>query len=107
MGKKEISFEQKQLLIRYLIHVVPDVHQPFHVGEPENLGANLCDVKLKETDAKPMSLHHFWDDVVVELVQNTEGNLAEFIAHTNSSGEDGTLSSGQGKNHGGSTKDLV
>jgi len=36
--------EQKMLAMRYLVHVVGDLHQPLHVGNGLDMGGNLCSV---------------------------------------------------------------
>src|SRR6185437_16951518 len=38
----KVSRDRKMTLLRYLIHVVGDVHQPLHVGNARDMGANLC-----------------------------------------------------------------
>src|SRR5690606_26393967 len=39
-----VSIEIRQIWYRYLVHVVGDVHQPFHVGSGWDRGANLCKI---------------------------------------------------------------
>jgi hypothetical protein len=63
------SRDEKMVWLRYLIHVVGDLHQPLHVGNGMDMGANLCYVKWIEpaTKTAPLrveypSLHSVWDD---------------------------------------------
>ena len=64
---------RKAMLLRYLIHVAGDVHQPLHVGNGVDFGANACSVTLElGEDPKPVvkNLHAYWDDSVVELIKD-------------------------------------
>lgn len=67
----EVSLHAKIIMLRYLIHVAGDIHQPLHVGNGLDLGANLCDVAV-ETAAgiKKMNLHSTWDTFLVEGLKN-------------------------------------
>lgn len=72
-GDQKFSKNQKQDLMRYLVHLVGDVHQPLHVGNGYDRGANWCNVKyitiedgVKKT--KSSNLHSFWDTALVEKI---------------------------------------
>ncbi len=54
----------KVLYLRMLIHLVGDVHQPMHVGRPDDLGGNKVKV-LWFND--PYNLHQIWDDVLISF----------------------------------------
>ncbi|MBC7868072.1 MAG: S1/P1 nuclease [Gloeobacteraceae cyanobacterium ES-bin-316] len=54
----------KILYLRMLIHLVGDVHQPLHVGRPEDLGGNR--IRLLWFN-EPYNLHQLWDDVLVSF----------------------------------------
>lgn len=67
LGKKH-----KMVLMRYLVHVVGDVHQPFHLGNPSDRGGNLCEVKIKgQKDI--LKLHSVWDSQIIDTMK-PEGN---------------------------------
>jgi hypothetical protein len=70
LGRNNMSKEQKEVLLRYLVHIVGDVHQPFHVGNGYDRGANLCDVKYVDLEGvtRTSNLHAVWDDVLVKMV---------------------------------------
>jgi hypothetical protein len=70
LGRNNMSKEQKEVLMRYLVHIVGDVHQPFHVGNGYDRGANLCDVKYVDLEGvtRTSNLHAVWDDVLVKLM---------------------------------------
>lgn len=65
----KISPQQKMLLYRFLVHVVGDVHQPLHVGNGLDRGANNCFVKWSAT-SKPSALHSVWDDGLIRKISD-------------------------------------
>lgn len=60
------SRSEKMIALRYLIHVVGDVHQPLHVGNGIDMGANLCEVKFSEKGRTTQKLHSIWDSRLVD-----------------------------------------
>ena len=76
VGSK-LSKKQKMILMLYFVHVVGDVHQPLHLGNPIDQGGNLCSVKLKG-ETKTMNLHSFWDTYIVESSKLTWGKTGYF-----------------------------
>lgn len=64
----KVNIKEKMILLRYFVHVVGDVHQPLHLGNPFDRGANLCDVKLS-VDGKLLKLHSVWDSQIVDFIR--------------------------------------
>lgn len=72
-----LSRERKMLLLRYLIHVVGDVHQPLHVGNGYDMGGNLCNVYYQRPETYGtdkmvkdfLSLHVVWDENLIESMK--------------------------------------
>jgi len=62
LKKKEVPQSDKVLYLRMLIHLVGDVHQPLHVGRPEDLGGNKVRVLWFN---EPKNLHQVWDDALI------------------------------------------
>lgn len=77
---KEFDRSQRMNLLRFFVHIVGDVHQPFHVGNGYDRGANLCEIRYSDPEKKMSSLmsmnqglkstnlHAFWDDDLVKLM---------------------------------------
>lgn len=49
--------------LRWLSHLVGDIHQPLHVSHPDNRGGNRTDVTFK---GKAVNLHKLWDTTMIE-----------------------------------------
>ena len=73
-GKGELGWAatpaQRTIALRFLAHLVGDVHQPLHVGNGFDLGGNACRVKTAGVAgaARELNLHAFWDDDAVEAM---------------------------------------
>lgn len=62
----QTSLEQKQLALRFIIHIIGDLHQPFHAGDGTDRGGN--DVKLKFF-WQDSNLHRVWDSGLIDNQQ--------------------------------------
>ncbi len=90
--EKSYGRNEKIIALRYLVHVVGDIHQPLHVGNGYDRGANGCKIKWEDSiDGKlmmrNMNLHSFWDSEIVEYMgaklrksDNPRGNDPKYFA---------------------------
>lgn len=78
LENKETSLEKKRFALRFLIHLIGDLHQPMHVGRAEDLGGNKIKVKWfgRETN-----LHRLWDS---DLIEHQSLSYTEFSQAINS-----------------------
>jgi len=67
------SQSDKQLALRFIVHLVGDLHQPLHVGKCCDRGGN--DVKVTWF-GKPTNLHAVWDSQLVDEEQLSFTELA-------------------------------
>jgi hypothetical protein len=67
------SREDKQLALRFVVHLVGDLHQPLHNGKCCDKGGN--DVKVTWF-GKPTNLHVVWDSQIVDEEQLSFTELA-------------------------------
>ena len=73
--------ESKMLAIRYLIHVVGDIHQPLHIGNEFDRGGNFCQILWQKDPARPgvsKNLHSVWDSTLVDQVSENFKNSTRF-----------------------------
>jgi len=63
--------EAKAIALRYIIHVLGDIHQPLHIGNEFDRGGNFCRVSWSpngQRSAKTINLHSAWDTNLVEWI---------------------------------------
>lgn len=76
------STDQRQLALRFIVHLVGDLHQPLHVGRPGDRGGNEVKVKWFGRDT---NLHAVWDSALVDEMDLSFTELAARLRrHTRS-----------------------
>jgi hypothetical protein len=76
------SLAEKQLALRFVIHLVGDLHQPLHAGKCCDRGGNEVKVKWFGKDS---NLHSVWDSSLVDDEQLSFTELAAKLQrHTSS-----------------------
>lgn len=76
------SREHRQLALRFIVHIVGDLHQPLHVGRPGDRGGNNVKVKWFGRDT---NLHAVWDTALVDEIGLSFTELAARLnRHTSS-----------------------
>jgi hypothetical protein len=73
----KVSRSVKLVALKYLIHIVGDVHQPLHVGKKSDSGGNACKVLWNQEN---VSLHQVWDTKLVEF-DMSQLRVHNFIAY--------------------------
>ena len=63
---KKLPLEQRQIALRFLIHLVGDLGQPLHAGRGEDQGGNKITVYWLD---KKTSLHALWDEGLIDFQQ--------------------------------------
>ena len=67
---------EKRIALRFVAHLVGDIHQPLHAGFAEDRGGNSVDVRF---NGRKENLHSLWDTALVELEQGTPAEIAARI----------------------------
>ena len=60
--KMNVPNNQKMTWLMFVIHFVGDIHQPMHVGNPQDRGGNQTRVQY----GKSMNLHFLWDSAFID-----------------------------------------
>jgi len=69
LANNKVSDAEKATALKWLVHLVGDIHQPLHVGDNGDRGGNLVTVALAESKTRGrISLHKAWDTNLVDLV---------------------------------------
>ncbi|OQY96926.1 MAG: S1/P1 Nuclease [Sphingobacteriales bacterium UTBCD1] len=71
-----LSPDQRSTALKFLIHLVGDLHQPLHVGREEDQGGNK--IKVTWFD-KPTNLHAVWDEMLVNFQQYSYTEYANIL----------------------------
>ncbi len=69
----KLTPEEERDQLRMLIHIVGDLHQPFHVGKPGDRGGN--DVKVSFFN-KETNIHAIWDSDLIEIKKMSFSEMA-------------------------------
>jgi hypothetical protein len=67
---------EKRVALRFVAHLVGDIHQPLHAGFAEDRGGNSVDVRF---NGRKTNLHSLWDTGLVELEEGTPAEIAARI----------------------------
>jgi hypothetical protein len=79
LKNKKLPQDKKKMYLKFLIHFVGDVHQPFHVGHHEDLGGNKVSIVWFNN---PGNLHALWDDQLINFQQLSYTEYTNAINHT-------------------------
>jgi hypothetical protein len=71
-----LSRQQEQEYVKYLVHLVGDLHQPLHVGTGEDKGGN--DVRV-DWFGRNSNLHRVWDSDMIESKQLSFTELSHYL----------------------------
>lgn len=66
------SKEDKVIALKFLVHLVGDLHQPLHVGRGEDRGGNDIDAEWFGHDT---NMHRIWDS---ELIESNDYSFSEY-----------------------------
>ena len=75
--------ETKAFYLKYLVHLIGDVHQPMHTGQYEDWGGNK--IEAQWYGHSPTNLHLIWDTDMIEHYNLSYTELSDFVIreHTN------------------------
>jgi hypothetical protein len=68
--------ENKMFALKFIVHLIGDIHMPLHVGTGLDQGGNLCKVTFM---GKPTNLHALWDEGMIGFTNLSFTELAKFI----------------------------
>lgn len=71
---KNTPEEEKVFYLKMLVHLLGDLHQPFHVGHKEDLGGNRFQVRWFKQGT---NMHRIWDEKMIEQYKMTYTELAK------------------------------
>lgn len=72
----ESGREEKAQAIKWMVHLVGDLHQPLHVGRRDDRGGNEIEVRWF---GERSNLHRVWDSGIIDSQDLSYSELADFI----------------------------
>jgi hypothetical protein len=70
------SLDDKRLALRFIVHIIGDLHQPLHAGKPGDRGGNEVKVSFFGNDT---NLHSVWDSGLIDRRQLSFSEYAAFL----------------------------
>lgn len=60
---KHSNLEQQKMALKFIVHIIGDLHQPFHSGNGEDYGGNDLKVEFYWKDS---NMHRVWDSGMIK-----------------------------------------
>ena len=76
LKNRKASREDKQVALKFLVHLVGDLHQPLHVGNGNDRGGN--DIRVKWF-GEPTNLHSLWDTKLIDYQQLSYSEYVDYL----------------------------
>ena len=76
LKNKKSKKEEKQIALKFIVHLIGDLHQPLHVGNGLDRGGN--DVRLKWFN-ESTNLHSIWDSKLIDFQKLSYSEYANYI----------------------------
>ena len=73
------SFEKQATLLKLLVHLVGDAHQPLHVSTAELRGGNLCKVYWYRRSGFVTQLHAVWDSRFIDAQKLSYSETVDYL----------------------------
>ncbi|MEC7755780.1 MAG: S1/P1 nuclease [Bacteroidota bacterium] len=74
----QLSAQEEATKLKFLVHLVGDIHQPLHVGNGEDRGGN--DVRVQYFGSNT-NLHSVWDSRMIDGKQLSYTEFADWVNH--------------------------
>ncbi len=76
--------EKKAFALKFIVHLVGDLHMPLHVGNGLDLGGNKCKVTFQ---GRSTNLHALWDEGMIDFTNLSYTELADFVSQGRTNAE--------------------
>ena len=70
------SKDEKVIALKFMVHLMGDVHQPLHVGIAEDRGGNSVHLKWFKEDS---NLHSIWDESIINFQELSYTEYSTFL----------------------------
>lgn len=73
---KKATKEKKAFALKFLVHLIGDLHMPLHVGNGLDRGGNDCQITFHDD---PMNFHALWDEEMIRFTELSFTEVADFV----------------------------
>lgn len=73
---KQATTAEKQLALRFIVHIIGDLHQPLHAGNGTDRGGNDVKVRFFWEDS---NLHRVWDSGMIDRRQLSYSEWSDWL----------------------------
>lgn len=70
------SPSEKEMSLKFIVHLIGDLHQPFHVGNGLDRGGNTCKLVFFNLNT---NLHKVWDEDMIDTSKLSFTEMASFV----------------------------
>jgi hypothetical protein len=74
---EKASLDKKNFALKFIVHLVGDLHMPLHVGNGLDQGGNKCRVLFHN---KQFNLHALWDEGLIDYTGLSYSELTNFVS---------------------------
>ena len=78
LKSKQFTYETELENLKYLVHLVGDIHQPLHVGNGEDNGGGKVKVEFMGEET---NLHKVWDSDMIDFQQLSYMEYYRWVSH--------------------------
>jgi len=78
LGDRSAPRSERAQALKWIAHLVGDIHQPLHVGRAEDQGGNGTVVLWF---GEPSNLHTVWDSTIIQHSELSFSELADLVDH--------------------------
>ena len=73
LGDRLADLPQRRVALLFFVHLMQDLHQPFHIGDDDDRGGSLLQVQFIGLDTGT-NLHKVWDVDLIELASRSDAS---------------------------------
>jgi hypothetical protein len=73
------DFEERLFALKFLLHLVGDLHQPLHCADNNDRGGNSVKISADGIGSRALPLHSLWDTQFVDAIARPPAALAQFL----------------------------
>jgi hypothetical protein len=76
LKNKKKTKAQRAFALKFIVHLMGDLHQPLHVGNGEDRGGNNCKVYFHK---QLVNLHRLWDSELIGFTKLSYTELSKYV----------------------------